>query len=330
VARPCALALGAALVWLATPVGAAKWHRCPDQLGYYPSATGALTSPFAHPGHPLGISLLSRDVESTGGFSTAVDGNVVHVTFASLFGSPIELPPFTATAVSAATLYFDFPDANQVVGRQLAGPVAITVTNGAQTVADIRPRDLTALPHPADVGAILTGTSEQGALATMDTRGSIWIPVQFAGFGTVQMAMPSCPMALTPITALSVGVTVRATPSFYVGAPPSYPPFRVVRRVDLFLGDMLVNGTNFYGMQLGTVPVFRVPRGWGMKVCAVNDTVDLVLRAPGRARWAKPWSAFGTWMPDSTPLDIVIDHMSADPVVTGTPVDAFGQECLLQ
>jgi hypothetical protein len=319
------------LLVAAAPGYAAKWRHCPDQLGYYPSHIGAIGAPFIHPGREIGIFLSNSEQRSSGGFSTAVAGNTIHVTFASLFGSPVELPSFTATAVSPGTLYFTFPDASAVAGRPLAGPVAVTVTTGEQITADILPRHLVALPMANDVGAMVSGTGQQAAIATMDTRGGIWIPVQFSAFGEMEKPMPSCPMTLTPKTAFTVGVTVRATPSYMIGAPPAVPPFRVLRQVDLFLGDMLINGTNYYGMKVGKLPVFRVSRGWGIKVCGVNDAVDLVLHSAGFNRWAKPWSPFGAWMPDSQPLDIVLSHATADQgdLATGG-LDAFGEACGLQ
>ena len=319
------------LLVAAAPGRAAKWRHCPDQLGYYPSHIGAIGAPFIHPGRELAILLSGSEQRSTGGFSTAADGNTVHITFASLFGSPVELPPFTASAVSPGTLYLTFPDTRAVVGRLLAGPVAITVTTGERITADILPRHLVGLPPANDVGAMVSGTGQQAAIATMDTRGGIWIPVEFSAFGSMLKPMPSCPMTLTPKTAFTVGVTVRATPSYVIGATPALPPFRVLNRVDLFLGDMLINGTNYYGMKVGKLPVFRVSRGWGIKVCGVNDAVDLVLHSPGWNRWAKPWSPFSAWMPNSRPLDIVLSHATADQedLATGS-LDAFGEACGLQ
>jgi hypothetical protein len=307
---------------------AAKWRHCPSQLGYVPSTLGAVGAPFVHPGHELGIFLLPQEVETTGGFSTAPGGNVVRVTFASLFGSPIALPPITVAAVSPATLYFTFPDTKAQRGNPLAGPVHVVVTTGTQTTADIDPRHLVGLPPATDVGKLIKGESEQGALATMDTRGALWIPVQFSAYGPMQKPMPMCPGTFIPITAFNVGVTVRAIPSGMPDAEPSYPPFRALRRVDLFLGDFLVNGTNFYGMRVGNLPVFRVPRGFGMKVCGLNDAVDLVMRAPGWQRWARPWSVFGTWMPSSKPLEIVLTDTEAGSFDNG--LDAFGEECVLR
>src|SRR5207244_13168145 len=134
------------LLVAAAPGHAAKWRHCPDQLGYYPSHIGAVGAPFIHPGRELAIFLSGPEQRSTGGFSTALDGNTVHVTFASLFGSPIELPPFTAAAVSPATLYFTFPDTSTIPGGPLAGPVAVTVTTGARITADLLGRHQVQLP----------------------------------------------------------------------------------------------------------------------------------------------------------------------------------------
>jgi hypothetical protein len=309
---------------------AAKWRHCPSQLVYVPSTLGAVAAPFVHPGHELGIFLMPQEVESTGGFSTAPDGNVVSVTFVSLFGAPITLPPITVAAVSPSTLYFTFPDTKAERGNPLAGPVHVVVTTGAQTTAEINPRHLVGLPPSTDVGKLIAGDTQQGALATMDTRGALWIPVQFSAYGPMQKPMPMCPGTFIPVTAFNIGVTVRAIPSGMPDAEPSYPPFRALRRVDLFLGDFLVDGTNFYGMRVGRLPVFRVPRGFGMKVCGVNDAVDLVMRAPGRQRWARPWSVFGTWMPSSKPLEIVLSETDQASALDAKGLDTFGAECVLR
>ena len=103
--------------------------------------------------------------------------------------------------------------------------------------------------------------------------------------------------------------------------------------MDLFLGDLFLGTTNYYGMNAGRLRVFRIPRGWGIRICAVNDAVDVVLRARGWQRWARPWSDFSVWMPDSQPLEIVLNNLSANPPPLDPPAnpksDAFGVECLL-
>ncbi len=309
---------------------AAKWRHCPSQFGYVPSTLGAVSAPFVHPGHELGVLLLPQEVASTGGFSTVPGGNIVHVTFASLFGLPIALPPIAVAAVSPATLYFTFPDTKAERGSPLAGPVHVLVTTGSQTTAEIEPRRLVGLPPSTDVGRLISGGSEQGALATMDTRGSLWIPVQFSAYGPMEKPMPMCPGTFIPLTAFNVGVTVRAIPRGISDTEPSYPPFRALRRVDLFLGDFLVNGENYYGMRVGKLPVFRAPRGFGIKVCGVNDAVDLVMRAPGWTRWARPWSVFRDWMPSSKPLEIVLSETGDAGALEASGLDTFGEECVLR
>jgi hypothetical protein len=319
-----------ALLVAAAAAHAAKWRHCPSELGYYGSRIGGLAAPFAHPGHDLGIFLTAREVRDTGGFSTEPDGNTVQITFASLWGDPIALPPLTTAAVSPDTLFFEFPDTRVTHGRPLAGPVAIQVITGGQLTADILPRHLVGLPPKTDVGSLVAGGPTQPALGTMDTRGSIWIPVEFSAFGTMPKTM-MCPGTFIPLTAFAVGVTVRSTPSFVVGAPPTYPPFRALKKVELFLGDFVSNGLNFYGNRVGDLPVFRIPRGWGIKVCGANDAVDLVMKAPGFSRWARPWSAFGAWMPSSRPLEIALSGMTVDQGNLATRgLDAFGQECVFQ
>jgi len=118
-------ALGLAIVLTAMPARAAKWRHCPSELGWYPTHIGALSAPFIHPGRELGIFLTNREQRDSGGFSTDPGGNTIQVTFVSLWGEAISLPPFTAAAVSPTTLYFTFPDTRAVVGRPLAGPVAV-------------------------------------------------------------------------------------------------------------------------------------------------------------------------------------------------------------
>jgi hypothetical protein len=329
-ARWACLALAATLALSPAAALAAKWKQCPSHVGYHPSALGAAGAPFIHPGHELGLFLTERVVTMTGGFSTAPGGNRVQVTLASLFGDPVVLPPTTATAISPDVLYFTFPDTRVLLGRVLAGPAEVLVTTGGRTTAHILPGDLVALPPSADVGGLLGGSAEEPAFATLDTRGALWIPVQFSAFGPMPKDMMNCPMTVIPITAFAVGLRVRTAPAEVIGPLPSYPPLRALRRIDLFLGDFIVNGWNSYGMDIGRLPVFRIPRGWGIQVCGINDAVDLVLRARGFRRWAMPWSPFATWMPNSQPLAVSLEDLSTDPEVAAMGLDAFGEECALR
>ena len=125
-----AVGLAAALVVASSTAAlAAKWTECPSpQVRAYRSARGAVTSQFAHPGHEIGILLSSHEIKARGGFSTEPDGNSIAISLASVFGEPIVLLEVTTAAVSPATLYFTFPDAEAILGRTAAGPVEIRVT----------------------------------------------------------------------------------------------------------------------------------------------------------------------------------------------------------
>jgi len=203
------------------------------------------------------------------------------------------------------------------------------VSTGPTTTAEILARHLVALPPATSVGALVTGELQQGAQATMDTHGAIWIPVEFSAYGVVQKPMMMCPGQFIPLTAFTVGLTVRSTPIVMDGSIPTYPPLKALKTMDVFLGDFMIDGTDYYGLGVGHVPVQRIPRGWGIRVCGINDAVDIVLRARGSSRWAKPWSEFRAWMPNSQPLQIVLTDMSAGQNLDITPgtVDAFGGEC---
>ena len=327
-----ALALGVCLLGPSVPAQAVKWSHCPSRLAYYPARIGAVNAPFIHPGHEIGIFLSSTEMNASGSFSTEPGGNLVTVTFTSLFGPSVALPPLAVTAVSPATLYFAFPDTREILGYPLAGPVDVVVTTGGNVTAEIDPRHLVALPPATDVGLLASGATQQSVLATMDTRGAIWIPIQFGSFGTMDKPMPMCPGQFTPIVALNIGVTVRSIPVSYApGAPPAptYPPFRALRKVNLFLGDFLVDGVDHYGEQMSSVAVARIPRGWGMRLCGKNDALDVVMRAPGWRRWTRPWSPFRAWMPSSQPMTVTLADLSADAGLSPSGLDAFGEECQL-
>jgi hypothetical protein len=311
---------------------AAKWKHCPSSqtVRIYQSRLGAIATPFAHPGHEFTVMLSEHTVAAHGGFSVDPDGNTVTVTYESLFGDPITLPSIAVAAASPGTLYFTFPDARSILGQSLAGPVDVQVMTGSRLSAHIDSRHLVGLPPANDVAQIVSGAQAQGALATMDRRGAIWVPVRFSGFGASHMPMPGCESQYTQITAVNFGVTTRVKPDVIPGTTISYAPFRALDKVDLYLGDFVVDGNNYYGMKWGRLAVSRLPHGWGMRLCGVNDAVDLVIKARGYLRWARPWSNFSYWMPDSRPLEIDFAALAASDLPTAqATTDAFGAECLL-
>jgi hypothetical protein len=198
-------------------------------------------------------------------------------------------------------------------------------------LAHILSRHLVALPPAVDVGAATSGQA-LNAYATLDVNGDMWMPVSFSAYGPMAKPMPMCPGVFIPITAVNVGITVRQVPSSVGGGVPSYPYLRGLKRVDLYMGDFVVNGYNAYGSRVGRLPVFRIPRGWGIKVCGLNDAAEFVMKAKGSRRWARPWSPFAGTMANSTPLAIDFRDFSADPTVTTRPggLDAFGQQCFFE
>ena len=314
---------------------AAKWNNgCPPaRIHLTPSLLGAVSSPFAHPGHDISIVLSNDEVAATGGFSTEPNGNNVIIAFASLFGQPVWLPTFAVDAITPATLSFAFPDARMLVGRVLAGPVEIVVATAGVVTAHILPRHLVGLPPGNDVADLVAGGPRSEALATIDARGDLWIPLEFDGIGISDMDMPGCPAKFTHKQSFAVGVDVRANLPRSGPISDTYPPFRRVRRADVFLGDFTLGTPNIYGTRLrSSVPVIRGGRGFALGICAVNDAVSLVLRARGRRRWALPWSGFAQWMPDSQPLAISLDNITSEPAVhhdvQTMRSDAFGTPCL--
>lgn len=325
-------ALATGFLALATRAYAIKWHHCPSQVAAYPSEQGAISAPFIHPGHELAIFLSDREVRESGGFPIDAD-STVRITLASLFGSPVPLEPMAVRALSPSAIFFTFPDTRETVGRPLAGPADVWVTYGHQTLAHILPRHLIALPPAVDVSQAADG-GPLNAYATIDGNGDLWMPVSFSAYGPMAKPMPMCPGVFIPITAVNVGITVRSVPtSVGGGSEPTYPYLRALKRVELYMGDFVVNGYNAYGASVGRLPVFRIPRGWGIKVCGLNDAAEFVMKARGWRRWGRaPWSPFSATMANSTPLAIEFRTATTDPDVMHRPggLDAFGQECFLE
>jgi hypothetical protein len=306
---------------------AAKWRECPaPPLRTYLQRRGAVTSPFVHPGHEIGIVLSEAQTLTSGEFSTAPGGNTVNIEFVSLFGNRIALEPIPVTAVSPTTLYFDFPDTRQSLGKVLAGPVEIRVVTEGRVTAEVDPRRFVALPPAANVAQIVAGY-DQDAMAALDTRGALWIPIEFSGYGPSEIPMPNCPSMYIPLSAFAVAVDVRANGS----GTDALPPLRAARRADVYLGDFIVFGENAYGHRQSRVSFFRMPRGFGLGLCAINDAVDLVLRVSGRSRWARPGSQFSQLVSDSRPLRITLRDVSVEEDIKmelGTiRFDSFGNAC---
>ena len=165
-------------------------------------------------------------------------------------------------------------------------------------------------------------------MAALDSRGALWIPIEFSGYGSSEMDMPHCQSDFIPLGAFGVGVHVRAND----GEEASVPPLRAARRARLYLGDFRIDGGNAYGLRLPRgIRLHRMPRGFGVGICAVNDAVDLVLRIRGRRRWARPGSQFAQWVSDSRPLAISLSDASAEPdihrQVDGVSFDALRNQC---
>lgn len=323
---------------VAAPAWAAKWSRgCPSAARrLYPAAIGATTAPFAHPGHELGIVLSPPEIENSGGFATEPDGNRIELTFASIFGAAVALPSMTATAVSPSTLYFPFPDSEALIGQVLAGPIDLRVYRGEQLVARIDPGSrFVALPPANDVELIVrrqvTSNDPRVALGALDQRGYVWVPIQFRGFGAAPNTMPKCPADMVPLSAFAVGINVRGNGRDLT----AFPPLRDVRSANLYLGDFDVEGGNAYGTRLSRpLRLLRVPGGFGLSLCAINDAANLVLRLRGRQQWTSRTGGFDRWVSNSRPLPIAIGDMSAEvgvtPLLQRVQFDTFGTQCRIQ
>lgn len=313
-----------------------KWRACPvPPLPVYPSALGATSAPFIHPGHLLTLVLNQDEVETTGGFSLQPDGNRVAVTFASLFGVPVPLPHFAVTANSPSALTFSFPDTQQETGRILSGPVAVRIFARRQLVADIRASDLVALPPATDVTDLLLGDDpEQVVLVALGADGDLWVPARFHG---APKSMPTCPgNFIMPMPLQVAGAAVAG------GLPSAYNPLAHICGVVGYLGDVVVNDIDFYGMLYPQrINLVHVAGTLGVSICRLNDAMDLVLRIHGTEAWAQsPVSPFASVAADAAPIPIQLiaervspgsgkeeaqDDQSAG---DSTPVtDSFGAFC---
>lgn len=304
-----------------------KWHECPaPPVPLNPSLLGATQSPFIHPGHELRIVLNAAELASTGGFSLDPEGNSIEITFVSLYGEPVTLAPRTASAVSGGVLSFPFPDSAAEVGRVLAGPVAIRVSRGDRTVAQISPDHLVGLPPANEItGMVIGGDPVEFVQAALSARGDVWIPLHFEG--EPGMPMPGCE-----------GNFLLKAPMYVGGAETQrvikrgVDPLHRVRRVQGYLADTVINGTNFYGLYFPEkIRLLHVAGTRGVSLCRMNDTTDIVLRMRGSRSWARGRrSPMRQAVNGSEPLVLRLRTALPNPgraAVFGQGPDSFGNVC---
>lgn len=317
----------------AGPARAFKWNDCPaPPVPVNPSTLGASSSPFIQPGRALSIYLNEVEAAASGGFSTAIDGNVVHITFASLFGDAVVLSPRNVAAVSPGVLTFPFPDGLDEVGRTLAGPVQITVeTNGVET-AHIDGADLVALPASTDLGPYMDGSNPDITIgAAIDAGGNLWIPAFFSG---KHMGMPGCEGNFVMPMPLEIG---GATVVGDVLAP--FDPATRMRQVRGYIGRMVINDYDFYGYLVPQkINLVQVGDTLGVSVCRLNDAEDLILEVQGSAGLAAKNSPYRIVARDSSPLPLQLHKAPAVPrslssaantsyLTAPGRVDSFGNQC---
>lgn len=315
--------LAALLVLWGGPAQAFKWSSCPSPPPpVYPSELGATNAPFIHPGHALTIVLNQSEVALAGGFSLDPDGNSVAITFVSPFGAPIALPPRSATATVPSVLTFDFPDTQDEGLGILTGPVDVTITTGGAAVAHIRAVDLVALPPASDVTAIVVGGDPDAiVLAALGADGDIWVPAAFSGH---PMAMPSCPGDFIMPAPIMLGGAIVAAP-----LPTARDPLERLHGVEAYLGDMNINGINFYGMpSQQPIDLVHTDGTLGVALCRMNDALNAVLRVRGNRSWVLPQSSpFRFVAAGARPIPL---HLTGAPLTPGNrpPVDSFDNPCI--
>lgn len=332
--RIFASAAVAVLVASAAPALAFKWYECPaPPVPVHPSVLGAAGSPFIHAGHRFSIYLNDDEIAASGGFSTAVEGNRVKVTFASLFGDPVALAPRAVAAVSAGVLSFEFPDGLVEIGRTLAGPVEVVVTTVGIETAHIAAADLVGLPRAVDLAPLLLGDDPNLIIqAAIGADGDLWIPAFFSGH---PMGMPGCEGNFIMPLPMEIGGAVVVGDALF-----PFDPLTRMRTVTGYIGAMVINGTDFYGLLYPQrIQLQQVGNTLGVSVCRLNDAEDLVLRIQGSGGWTKSNSPFRVLARDSTPLSLQLtkappvprdDRATERSQSLSAPgrQDSFGSQCL--
>jgi len=322
------------LVLGAAPAHAFKWYECPaPPVPLHPSVLGASSSPFIQPGHAISIYLNEDEIAATGGFSTEEGGNEVRVTYVSLFGDPVALAPRAVAAVSAGVLTFDFPDGLVEIGRTLAGPVEIAVQTDGRDTAFISHQDLVGVPPSTDLEPLLLGGETDMVIqATLGRNGDLWVPAFFSG---KNMGMPGCEgNFIMPMPMEIAGATIVGDVLF------PFDPATRIRRVRGYLGDMVINGTDFYGLLYPQrIQLLQVGDTLGVSVCRLNDAEELILRIQGDRGWTARRSPFRLVARDSTPLALKLHRAAPVPRSTSGAdntrchsapgrIDSFGNQCL--
>ena len=331
--RLAILVLATALLAPGT-AGAFKWYECPaPPVPVHPSVLGAAGSPFIHPGHAFSIYLNEAELAASGGFGTSADANRVSIEFASLFGSPVTLQPRLVAAVSPAVLTFAFPDTLVELGRTLAGPVQIVVTTGDVETARIAAADLVALPPAVDFAPYLLGDEPDLVVgAALGAEGDLWIPAFFSGH---PMGMPGCEGNFIMPLPMEIGGATIVGDVFF-----PFDPTTRIRKVSGYIGDMVINGTDFYGLLYPQrIQLLQVGDTLGVSVCRLNDAEDLVLRIQGDRGWVAKRSPYRLVLRDSSPLPLRLHKAapvprspagSANGKSADAPgrVDSFGSQCV--
>jgi len=207
----------------------------------------------------------------------------------------------------------------------LAGPVEVRVWRGTRLVASIAAQDLVALPPASDLTGIVLGDDRRAVVpAALGATGDLWIPVRFQGD---PMAMPGCPGNYIQPVPVMIGGALLADE---IGGRRD--PLRQRRRVSLYLGDVVINDTSYYGVEyLKRVPTMHVAGTLGVSICRMNDSIDLVLRVKGSRSWARSKrSPFAAAVADASPVRL---DLRAAPPAPGKVAwlesagDTFGNTC---
>jgi hypothetical protein len=302
-------------------------------------------SPFVHVGHEMALFLKAPKgrLPKGGGFSTEPDGNVVEIVMMPPGGDPIFFPPLALTAVSPTALYVPFPDSREFLGRLVVGQMVVTVHTPTWSYPRVKlagdppvrvypkPSRFVALPPANDVRALVEDGAELELLATVAferVNGAVWIPLQFSGFGEGP-PMPTCPGALIPKTGMTVSLAMRGAD----GASIPYTTLERLRSAEIFLGDFLLDGMNWYGYEVRRtslgIPGLREGR---VALCAMNDTMDAVMKLDLSRGSVSKGSRLRPLIRDGSPLRIKLEDIAVDPNPGGKLLkqDSFGSRCVVQ